>query len=837
MRKKRHIVRDLFLALFALVFGACLIVAGGLVLWAATLPLPSIERIEQARLETGTTLYDRTGEVVLYNMHQDVKRTSVTLANMSPLVRNATIAIEDDAFYKHIGIDPRAILRAVIENLRAGDLLGGQGGSTITQQIVKNSLLVREKKLSRKLKEWVLALKLERAMSKDDILELYLNIAPYGGNKYGVEEASQAFFGKHAKDLTAAESAYLAALPQAPTYYSPYGNNREALDERKDIVLKKMREQNYLTEDEYQSALHEEVLFKPPQKTSIKAPHFVFHVIDELEKKYGKQKLEEESLKVITTLDWKLQSEAERIVYEAALKNKELYNAENAAVVAVDPRTGDILTMVGSRDYFDPEIDGNYNITLANRQPGSSFKPIVYAASFLKGYTPDTILFDVRTQFSTACDAWKMSSEDGCYAPVNYDNVYRGPITIRNALAQSVNVPAVKAVYLTGVKESIELAEKLGITTLGDHKRYGLTLVLGGAEVSPLEMTSAYGVFATGGMRAPHRAVLKIMNEDGSILEEEAAEQTRVLDEQVALQITDILSDNVARTPAFGATSYLYFPSRDVAAKTGTTNDYRDAWVIGYTPTIAIGAWVGNNDNTPMEKKVAGFIVAPLWHDVFEKAFELGYEGPDFPEPAPLPSDLKPILRGRYEGSRSVLVDKVSGKLATENTPPELREERFEPDIHNILHWVNKDDPRGEYPSCPSCDPQYKNWEYAVTVWKGFSGNLTPDKEDVLPEEEDDVHTEDKRPIVTILKPKEGAKVSRERSVSVRVDVDSEFTIEKVDFFVNSTLIGSDTERPFEISFTPQDIGGIEEENTLTATAFDEVQNRGSATALFTVRE
>ncbi len=837
MPKKRHIVRDLLLALFALTFGTCLVAAGALLLWAATLPLPSIERIEKARLETGTTLYDRTGEVVLYNMHQDVKRTSVALDDMSPFVRNATIAIEDDAFYKHIGIDPRAILRAIVENLKEGDLLGGQGGSTITQQIVKNSLLVREKKLSRKLKEWVLALKLERAMSKDEILELYLNIAPYGGNKYGVEEASQAFFGKTAKDLTIAESAYLAALPQAPTYYSPNGNNREALDERKDVVLKKMREQNYLSEEEYQSALHEEVLFKPPQKTSIKAPHFVFHVIDELEKKYGKQKLEEENLKVITTLDWKLQSEAERIVYDAALKNKELYNAENAAVVAVDPRSGDILTMVGSRDYFDPEIDGNYNITLANRQPGSSFKPIIYAASFLKGYTPDTILFDVRTQFSTACDAWKMSSDDGCYSPVNYDTNYRGPITMRNALAQSVNVPAVKTVYLTGVKDTIELAQKLGITTLGDHKQYGLSLALGGAEVSPLEMVSAYGVFAIGGLRAPHRSVIKILNEDGTTLEEVPVEQTRALDEQVALQITDILSDNVARTPAFGATSYLYFPSRDVAAKTGTTNDYRDAWVIGYTPTIAVGAWVGNNDNTPMEKKVAGFIVAPLWHDVFEKAFELGYEGPEFTDPAPLPSDLKPILRGRYEGSRSVLVDKVSGKLATNDTPPEFREERFEPEIHNILHWVTKDDPRGPYPSCPSCDSQYSHWEYGVTVWKGFSGNLTKDDEDILPVEEDDVHTEENRPIVTILRPKDNSKVSRDRTVTVRADVDSEFSIEKVDFFVNTTLIGSDEDRPYEITFTPTEIEDVTDVNTITATAFDEVQNRGSASVSFSLRE
>lgn len=683
----------------ALAATACFIVGGLFLLWASTLTLPTLDIIEAQRNEQSTKIFDRTGEVLLYDMHQDVRRTAVTLDEMSPYVKNATIAIEDAGFYKHFGIEPLAIVRALVKNARSGNLLGGQGGSTITQQVVKNLLLSQDKTIARKLKEWVLAIRLERQLSKNDILELYLNEAPYGGTKYGVEEASQGFFGTSAKDLSLAQSAYLAALPQAPTYYSPYGNNKAALDERKNLVLSRMRELGYITDDEYQSARKEVVGFRPFTSATIKAPHFVFYVLDQLQKMYPDVDIASANLKVTTTLDWDLQKEAERIVYENAIKNSTTYNAHNAALTAIDPTTGQLLVMVGSRDYFDKEIDGNFNIALAKRQPGSAFKPFAYAAALLKGYTTETVVYDVHTQFSTACATTNLTSDNGCYAPENYDNKFRGPITFRNALAQSINVPAVQALYLAGLKDTFDLAGRMGITTLSDYQRYGLTLVLGGGEVSLLEMTSAYGVFAHDGYRYPYVSLLKVEDSSGKTLFTFTSKGEQVLDPDVARSITNILTDNTARTPAFGANSYLYFEGRDVAAKTGTTNDYRDTWIIGYTPTIAAGAWAGNNDNTPIDKKVAGFVVAPLWNEFMKVYFEKHPDKTAFNPPEPLPDNLKPVLRGVLPGTNTASgTDGYSG-------------------YHSILYYVNKDDPRGPLPVNPANDPQYAYWEYGIQKW------------------------------------------------------------------------------------------------------------------------
>ncbi len=829
----KRTVRDGLLALLALGAAVGFVLSGVFLLWASTLTLPSLNIIEARRDEQATRIYDRTGEVLLYDMHQDVKRTVIPLDNMSHHIRNATVAIEDDRFYEHYGIDPLAILRAIVANLKNGDLLGGQGGSTLTQQVVKNALLVNEKKLSRKVKEWVLAIKLERIATKDEILELYLNEIPYGGNKYGIEEASQAFFGKPAAHLNVVESAYLAALPQAPTYYSPFGNNREALDTRKDLVLRRMNEKGYLSDEDYALALESTVDFRPTQATGIKAPHFVFYVIDELSKEYG-EGLAQAGLTVTTTLDWELQREAERIVFEHAHKNATTFNASNASLMAVDPKTGGILVMVGSRDYFDENIDGAYNIGLAKRQPGSSFKPFAYAAALRKGYTTETTLFDVRTQFSTSCERSNLTSEDGCYSPGNYDNAFRGPMTFRTALAQSVNVPAVKALYLAGMRDTIELARRMGISTLADWRRYGLTLVLGGGEVSLLEMTSAYGVFANEGERHEHHGILTVVDKNGRTILTHEARPNKVLERDVALGITDILSDNVARTPAFGHSSYLEFPGRDVAAKTGTTNDYRDAWIIGYTPTIAVGAWAGNNDNTPMEKKVAGFIIAPLWHEFFMEYFERYPDSGRFAPPPALDPTLKPVLRGRHEGNRSVIIDTASGKLATEETPPDMRKEVFIPDVHSILHWVNKDDPRGPVPNNPANDPQYYYWEYGVQVWAANQGEAIA--EPLIPTEHDDVHNEENKPRVRITSPREGRSVRGDRSVSVTIDVESAYQLRKVDYYINGVILGSVNKDPFSISFVPEEVSSIEEENSLQAVAYDEVGNQGSASVTFTVR-
>ena len=543
----QKVLLDVFIAFFAL----GLLVGGAILVWIATLDIPNLSSFEERQVLQSTKIYDRTGEVLLYDLHQDVRRTIVPYDNISRHIKNATVAIEDDTFFEHKGIRPIRTLKAVFDNIMTGDLLGGQGGSTITQQVIKNSILQREKTLTRKIKEWILALRLEQVLTKDEILGHYLNESPYGGTIYGVEEASLSFFGKSASEVTLAEAAYLASLPQLPTYYSPYGSHIDDLEKRKNLVLERMLANKFINQEEYDAAMNERVEFKPQSATGIRAPHFVFYIREQLVKLYGEESLAEMGLKVTTTLDWELQEKAEDIVREKAFYNEKAFNAENAALVAADPTNGDILVMVGSRDYFDKEIDGNFNIALAERQPGSSFKPFVYATAFKKGYTPETVVFDLKTQFSTHCSPDNFTSEDNCYAPDNYDHQFRGPVTFKNALAQSLNIPAVKALYLAGIDESLKTARDLGITTLTNRDQYGLTLVLGGGEVKLLEMVGAYGAFANEGERAELTGILRIEDNQGNVLQETEPKLSRVLDRDITLQISDILSDNVARTPLF----------------------------------------------------------------------------------------------------------------------------------------------------------------------------------------------------------------------------------------------------------------------------------------------
>ncbi len=692
MSKKTWLMLGLSVFLF---MGAIILV------WISTFKVPTTDSIRERRVTESTKIYDRAGEILLYDTGGDIRRSIIPIDQISRYVKNATLAIEDQEFYSHRGVRPLATFRAVfIQPLRGK---GVQGGSTITQQVVKNSILTNEKLISRKIKEWVLAIKLEQVMSKDDILSMYLNEIPYGGVIYGVEEASEAFFGKSASDVTLAEAAYLAALPQAPTFYSPYGPNKDRLEERKNLVLAEMLDNNFITQEEYDAALEEKVAFLAKGDNSIKAPHFVFYVLDYIKQKYGEEVVKTGGLRVITSLNYELQSIAEDIAADYAAENKVNFNAENAAIVATDPKTGEILTMVGSRNYFDQEIDGAFNVTTAKRQPGSTFKPFVYSQAFLKGYTPETVVFDVKTQFSTSCAIDNMTIGNGCYAPENYDNLFRGPITLRGALAQSLNIPSVKVLYLAGLNESIRLARDMGIESLNNRGDYGLTLVLGGGEVTPLELTGAYGVFANNGVRVPLTPIIEIRDKGGEVIEKSNPNPRQVLPKEIALKISDILSDNVARAPSFGQTSVLFFPTRDVAVKTGTTNDYRDAWIMGYTPSIAVGAWAGNNDNSPMEKKVAGFIVAPMWRAFMDQALARTqaeqFESPLIEDQA----QLKPSLRGIWQGGIVA--------TSTNNTVTATG------GVHSILHWVNKDDPRGPVPENPQNDSQYERWEYGVRLW------------------------------------------------------------------------------------------------------------------------
>jgi 1A family penicillin-binding protein len=609
--------------IFFIILSFFILILTALIVYLATIKIPDFSNFANRKLENSTKIYDRTGKILLYDVHGDVKRTQVVSNEVSTYIKDAAVAIEDKYFYTHKGIRPTSIIRALIANVKAGEIV--QGGSTIDQQVIKNALLSQKKNLFRKVKEWAMAIKLDSQVSKDEILTIYLNDASYGGNIYGIETASQYFFNKHAKDLTLAESAYLAAIPNAPSYYSPYGRHVDELELRKNLVLKKMFEQKMINEKQYNVAISEKVIWQR-NNVSGKAMHFVFFVRDYLEEKYGKDVVDKGGLNVITTLDYELQSKGEDIVKNYALENAKKYHATNAGLVAINPKNGQILTMVGSRDYFDTEIQGNFNVTTSLRQPGSAFKPIVYATAFIKGYNPNTILFDVPTEFNTYCsyDSEPLPGypDTKCYSPENYDGKFRGPVSIRNALAQSLNIPAVKALYLAGVKDSIGLAQKMGITSLNRNGDYGLSLVLGSGEVSLLEMTNAYGVFANNGIYNPTNFILSITDLDNNLLESYKENSITSMDEDIANQINDILSDNIARTPLYGPNSGLYFGERPVAAKTGTTNSYRDTWTIGYTPSLVVGVWAGNNDNTPINKQLSGMIAVPMWHEFTEFALQ-----------------------------------------------------------------------------------------------------------------------------------------------------------------------------------------------------------------------
>src|SRR3989344_4020696 len=692
--------------------GAILLGAFALSVFATD--LPDIRNVSERKIAQSTKIYDRTGEILLYDIHGEENRTVIPFEEIPQNIKNASIALEDDSFYSHMGVRPISTLRAVIKNIVTGS---SEGGSTITQQLVKSVFLNPEKTIFRKLKEMVIALRLEKELTKDEILSLYLNQIPYGSGAYGVQSAAETFFAKKAKDLTLLESAYLASLPNAPSFYSPYGKNRDRLDERAKFTLQRMRDENFISKEEYEKTINEQIEFAPPKTQGIIAPHFVLDVREKLNKMFGEDIVESGGFKVTTTLDADLQQKAEEEILKYAEGNQKNFNANNARTVAIDPKTGDILAMVGSRSYFekpfpencDPGIncsfDPQVNVATRYRQPGSAFKPFVYATAFKNGLTPETVVFDLKTEFNPSCNPDGTPQPGGdekkCYHPGNFDEIFRGPITLRESLAQSLNVPSVKTLYLAGLKNSLNTAKDFGNTTLNEPDRYGLTLVLGGGEVSLLELTSAYSVFANDGTKNSHRDILKIEDSKGKIIFEPEVAPLQVIDKNIARTISDILSDNKARTPAFGEFSALYFSGRQVAAKTGTTNDYRDAWVMGYTPSIALGAWAGNSDNTEMEKKVAGFIVAPIGHEIMEYALSRVPQE-SFITPDKLPAE-KAVLRGEWRGGREFEIDKISLKLATTFTPEETKEKKVVQEVNSILYWIKGTE-----------DSQFKNWESVV---------------------------------------------------------------------------------------------------------------------------
>ena len=584
--------------------------------------LPRPEKFAERAFIESTKIYDRTGETVLYELYGEEKREIISLNDMPEHLKQAVLSTEDARFFSHHGIDFWGILRAIKINLGLGKAT--YGGSTISQQLIRSTFLTLEKSVKRKIREIILTLELERRYSKDQILEWYLNQIPLGINIYGVEAAAKTYFNKPAKELTLAESAILAASIKAPSYYSPFGTHLDELLGRKDYVLDRMAQEDYITQEQADEAKQVELEFAKVSQT-IKAPHFVLYVEEYLFENYGKNFLEEGGYKVYTTLSWELQQAAEIAVSEGVERNK-AYKAYNAALVAIDQKTGEILAMVGSADWFGdsyPEecvsgclFDPKVNVTTyrIGRQPGSAFKPFVYATAFQNGYDDEYIVIDEETNFGV----WG----DDEYIPKNYDGLFRGPVTLRQALAQSLNVPSVKVlVDLAGIQESINTAKKCGVTTLNKPASfYGPALVLGGGEVRLLDMVSAYGVFAAEGKRYPPVSILRIEDSKGNIIEQKKKTPKIVLEQETTRLLNDILSDNEARAPMFGYNSQLYFPDYQVAAKTGTTNDWRDAWTIGYTPNVVAGVWVGNNNNSPMAKKPGVMFSTPMWHEFMNTA-------------------------------------------------------------------------------------------------------------------------------------------------------------------------------------------------------------------------
>lgn len=589
--------------------------------------LPSPTRLVSTSLPQSTQIYDRNG-TLLYTIYGNKNQTFIPLTTIPKNVQRATIAIEDRDFYNHGAIDLRGIARAIYVTVLHKQV---QGGSTITQQLVKNTLLSPEQTITRKVKEIFLSFVVELLYPKDRILELYLNQIPYGGTAYGIEAASQSYFGKHAKDLDLAQAALLAGLPEEPSVFSPFGPHPELAKQRQTQVLKAMQEQNYITASQEKQAEAEPLTYKDISQ-DIKAPHFVLYVKSLLEQKYGADKVEEGGLRVTTSLDLPTQNMAQGIVHDQISEIAQSYHVTNGASVVTNPATGEILAMVGSRDYFDTQIDGNVNVTIAKRQPGSSIKPINYALGLMHGYTAATPFIDEQKCFPNPGQA--------PYCPVNYDGKFHGLVEMRFALGNSFNIPAVKMLDVNGVQNMIDLAQAMGITTFGSADQYGLSLTLGGGEVMMTDMAQAYGVFANDGYRVDLHPILKVTDSHGSVLESYTPPSSpifgeKVLPEGVAYIISDILSDNGARLADFGSNSSLYIPGQYVPVKTGTTNDFRDNWTIGYTKNYVVAVWVGNNDNSRMSYIASGITgAAPIWHDIMVNLLKTKPSPPNsFPRP------------------------------------------------------------------------------------------------------------------------------------------------------------------------------------------------------------
>ncbi len=741
-------------------FAACLIALTLLTVYYI-FTLPTVDEIQRREITESTKIYDRTGNQLLYEVYDEEKRTVIPWETIPEIVKKATISIEDKNFYQHQALDLKAFVRMLLANLTRG--FGTQGGSTITQQLAKNAFLTREKTLTRKIKEAILAYRIEQIYTKDQILNLYLNIIPYGQNAYGIEAASEVYFGKHASDLTLSEASLLAALPQAPSYYSPWGSHTDELENRRRYVLKQMQENGYITEDQRQyAATHPPIIKDKPVKAQFAlAPHFTIYVQDYLNNKYGEDFVSRSGLKVITTIDADIQNIANETVKAYADRNTADYGGHNAAMIVEDPKTGQILAMVGSKGYSaksEPqgcisgkscEFEGQFNIvTQGLRQPGSSFKPFVYMLSFIQGFTPDTILYDVPTEFSQRPECAGVpdySNENkNCYHPQNYDMTFRGPITMKESLAESLNIPAVKTLHLVGLDEMMQFASKLGFTTLKDKDRFGLSLVLGGGEVKMTEMANAYSTLAAEGISHKQSIILKVEDKNGRVLEQYEDDAKQVTDPNYPRLINSILSDRNLRAPLFhGSLNLTEVPGYQIALKTGTTNNYVDAWTFGYTPNLVLGVWAGNNDRTPLQKKGGSILAAvPMWHAAMEQMVQLR-PNETFTEPTPVTADI-PMLRGQLDKNN----------------------------LHTILYFLGRTN-----------DGQYPNWEAAVQNW--ISSHTIQDI-NMGSSYSQNQELSNQTQNIDLISPLNGSFISGETKAILRTTIPD---VQKISLYINGNLV------------------------------------------------
>lgn len=812
--------RALFTA--AAFFGFCFIFGTGLVLWISK-DLPDPDKLTSRQVAQSTKIYDRTGEHLLYEVYDNEKRTIVDLDQISPWVIQATIAIEDKHFYEHKGVRVISIARAGFNNL-IGRRVGSGGASTLTQQLIKLALVGDARGgfagLFRKVREAILAIQAERVYTKDQILKMYFNQIPYGSTNYGVESASQSYFQKPAKDLTLAEGATLAALTQAP---SRYLNNLDSLRKRRDYILGLMKDQGYINEEQMTAARVTELTIITT-KGILAAPHFVSYVKAALAEQFGDQLVDTGGLKVLTSLDYDKQIMAEKIVKEQSEKLLKDAGANNVGLTAIDPKTGQILVMVGSRDYNNNDIAGKFNVVTQGRmQPGSSLKPFVYLAGFEKGYTPETVIYDVTTDFDQRLG--------GRYAPKNYDGKEHGLVTVRAALQGSLNIPAVKMMYLVGEHDTIDLLKRFGYTTL-DNSKAGLSLVLGGAEINLLEHTNAYATLANGGTSHDPVSILKVENPSGEVLFEWKENPGKeIVRSDLTATLTNVLSDNNARAWMFGLNSNMVLPGRPVAAKTGTTQDTKDAWTMGYVPSLAAGVWVGN---TPLPKSMSyggNTLAGKIWNEFMKQALK-DVKAERFPA-APVNTATKPVLRGSLGGIK-LPIDTMTGRIATSSTPPELIVERAYLPPHDILHYVSRSDPRGPAPTNPADDPQYENWEGALRSW--VNRRIAKGEEVLLeepPTEYDSPEVFQFLPTVEIISPVAGEVITT-RDLNFQVKAGAPRGVVRVRYYIDGKEVALSDSYPFSATYQANTL--TNGQHTLKAVAEDDLAIKGGAEINFTLQ-